>query len=322
MHVNHGPKVVQVSLTNRCQCSCVHCGVTKLNQKKEDELSLPELDVIFTDLRRSGTEVIDLFGGEPTLRQDIFEIIRLGKDRGLTVLMETNGYLLDELFVHKLKSSGLERVYISLDDYTAQCHDAHRNVKGLFRRVVDAMRFCRRYQLPIDVSVVPRDEDYFYHGHMNRFFDFVLSMGAQNVRILLPRFTGNMHFTDDSPFTDENEQDLVQYIHPRYLPRVYFHSPDTPHNDITRCSAKQFFCHITTTGDVLPCPYLPIRFGHIKQESVLSIFQRIQSSEVMKIGGMHCLARDIQFVKKYLVHITPDKGYLHVDAQGRILLPK
>ncbi len=315
------PRVVQVTLTNRCQCACRHCGVTKLKQNPKYEPTLQELDAIFTDLKKSGTKIIDLFGGEPTIRQDIFEIISLGRSHGFMVLIETNGFLLDEVFVRSLKSAGLNRIYISLDDYIARNHDANRGRKGLFTRVVKAIELCRQFSIPVDVSIVPPNEEYFYHGHMNRFCDFVLSRGADKVRILLPRFTGNMQFTDDSPFTDGNEQGLVRYIRPRYLERVYFHSPDTPDSDITRCSAKQFFCHITTTGDVLPCPYLPLKFGNIKQESISGIFARIQSSEVMKIGAMHCLARDIGFVKKYLVHLKPDQPYLDVDEQGRILLP-
>ncbi len=321
MVAGNQPKVVQVSLTNRCQCSCRHCGVTKLMQNPKYEPTLQELDGIFRDLRRSGTEIIDLFGGEPTLRRDIFEIIRLGRAHGLTVLIETNAFLLNETFVRNLKSAGLKRIYISLDDYRERNHDANRGCKGLFKRAVRAIALCRSFRIPVDVSIVPANEDYFYNGHMNGFCDFVLSLGANKVRILLPRFTGNMQLTHDSPFTDENEQDLVRYIHPRYLERVYFHSPDTPDNDITRCSAKQFFCHITATGDVLPCPYLPLKFGNIKEESISGIFARIQSSEVMKIGAMHCLARDIGFVKKYLVHLKPDVPYLDVDEKGRIVLP-
>ena len=83
-------KVVQLTLTNRCQCNCEHCGVFSLRDSIKGELSLQQLDLIFRDLKLAGCLVIDLFGGEPTLRRDLFEIIAHGKAQGFLMSLETN----------------------------------------------------------------------------------------------------------------------------------------------------------------------------------------------------------------------------------------
>ena len=75
-------KVVQLTVTNRCQCHCKHCGVAKLRKVMKEELPLERIEALFQDLRLAGVLVVDLFGGEPTLRHDLFHIIRLGKASG------------------------------------------------------------------------------------------------------------------------------------------------------------------------------------------------------------------------------------------------
>ncbi|MBD3315747.1 MAG: radical SAM protein [Chitinivibrionales bacterium] len=313
---NYIPGVVQISITARCQCNCRHCGVAHIKRHVRGEPTLAELDTLFADLQRSGTRVIDLFGGEPTLRADLFDILSLAKSYGFFTLVETNGWRLDERYICDIKAANLDQVYLSLDDYREEVHDTNRNLPGLFVKATHALALCRKHDLPVDVSFVPKDRDYFLN-HLNTFLDFVFTKGADHVRILLPRFIGNMNLTDTSPFSDGKEQELVDLISPKHLPRIYFHSNDTPIDDISVCSAKQYFCHIMTNGDVLPCPYLPLVFGNIKEESIAAIFRRIQESDIMRRGGTHCLARDISFIKEVLSAITPDKPFIRMDAAAR-----
>lgn len=308
----HIPGVVQISLTHRCQCSCRHCGVSFLKKRFPAEPSLSDLEAIFADLRRAGTEAVDLFGGEPTLRRDLAEVIALARSYGFMTLVETNGFRLDQDYVRELVSAGLDHIFISLDHFEADYHDRNRGLPGLFERAVRAIGLCRDHGLPVHVSFVPRDEAYFRDGDVNRFVSFVFEKGATHVRILLPRFTGNMQLLDSSPFADGRDQELVQYIDPQHYERIYFHSPDTPLGDVSVCSAKQYFCHIMANGNVLPCPYLPLVFGNIREESIATIFDRIQNSEIMRRSGPHCLARNLAFVRDFLSAVTPDEPYIRM----------
>src|SRR5512143_2450510 len=112
-------KVVQLTLTNRCQCNCKHCGVSKLREAIKGELSLEHIDLLFQDFRLAGCLVVDLFGGEPTLRHDLFDIIARGKSYGFFVSLETNGYVIDQAYMKRLAATGLDQIYLSLDDYRA-----------------------------------------------------------------------------------------------------------------------------------------------------------------------------------------------------------
>ncbi|TFG93237.1 MAG: radical SAM protein, partial [Syntrophobacterales bacterium] len=99
-------KIVQLTLTNRCQCHCEHCGVSKLRQAIKGELTLPQIDSLFRDFKMAGCLLVDLFGGEPTLRSDLFEIIKLGKSYGFMISLETNGYVIDRAYMERLSATG------------------------------------------------------------------------------------------------------------------------------------------------------------------------------------------------------------------------
>jgi MoaA/NifB/PqqE/SkfB family radical SAM enzyme len=84
----------------------------------------------------------------------------------------------------------------------------------------------------------------------------------------------------------------------------------------TYCPAKSIFCHITTAGRVLPCPYLPMAFGDIKKESLLSIFSRIQGHPCMKEKGSYCPTRDLGFIRKRLAGVSAKTPYIEAVAEN------
>src|SRR4030042_1563557 len=146
-------KVVQLTLTNRCQCNCEHCGVSKLRETIKGELTVKQIDSLFRDFKLAGCLLVDLFGGEPTLRQDLFEIISRGKSYGFMVSLETNGYVIDRAYMEGLCASGLDQIYLSLDDYRAEYHDRTRRKRGCFERAVRALELGAKPDILMNVSI-------------------------------------------------------------------------------------------------------------------------------------------------------------------------
>ena len=314
------PKVVQVSITDRCQCSCVHCGVSFLRgADRRPDPSFKELRDIFLDLKTFKCEFVDLFGGEPTLRKDLCEIVALGKSFGFTMLIETNGLLLDRPYLVKLKKAGLDLIYLSLDDYRAGKHDANRGRPGVFKAAVKAMNICRDLGLAVHVSMVPRSREYFADGSMNRFVRFCLDNGARKIRILFPSCVGMWSCRKAGELSEKEEREVFSYVRKAYHKYIYVEDMDNKVlGEETACPAKSIFCHITTGGLVLPCPYLPMAFGNIKKEPLLSIFSRIQGHPNMKEQGVYCPTRDPAFLKKHLGGLGPCRPCVPVTAENRI----
>lgn len=107
------PLYVHYGITHACNLRCRMCSVVQGNESG-DGLSLPEIDRIFTFLRKSGVVYVSIGGGEPFLRSDLEEVIALLIRKGFWVRLLTNGFAVTEGRVRKLFAAGLREVSVSL----------------------------------------------------------------------------------------------------------------------------------------------------------------------------------------------------------------
>jgi len=114
------PLVAALKLTMRCNLNCRHCPWT---QDQTQDLSTPAWMQIMKDLSRQGVLHVVLEGGEPTLRDDLQELIVCGKQLGMRVTIATNG-------TKSLHRYTPDRFLISVDGLEKQ-HDALRG-QGAF----------------------------------------------------------------------------------------------------------------------------------------------------------------------------------------------
>ncbi|NIP22765.1 MAG: radical SAM protein [Phycisphaerae bacterium] len=109
---------LRISVTDRCNHSCVYCmpGIPFMHKSHEDILSYEQIESVAKVAAKMGIRKIRLTGGEPLVRKDIEQLVaKLAAIEGIDeVCMTTNGSLLAEMAM-KLKRSGLGRVNISID---------------------------------------------------------------------------------------------------------------------------------------------------------------------------------------------------------------
>ncbi len=133
---------LRVSVTDRCDLRCRYCMPDGDVQwlKREDLLSFEEIVEVARAAVGLGIHKIRLTGGEPLLRRDIIELVRLlGQIEGLDDLsMTTNGVRLDQ-YADPLVAAGLHRVNISIDAVGAQSY-REKTRKGDVTRVLAGIR--------------------------------------------------------------------------------------------------------------------------------------------------------------------------------------
>lgn len=115
-------KYLRLSLTEKCNFRCQYCLPEGFIQRNSaDYLRSEEILNLAWAFRELGIEKIRLTGGEPTLREDVCEIVaNLKREVGLPrVMLTTNGYRLHSL-ARKLRDSGLDGVNVSLDSLSPQ----------------------------------------------------------------------------------------------------------------------------------------------------------------------------------------------------------
>jgi len=148
-HLRH-PTLVEIELTERCNLRCPVCFMAA---ESAQAAALPgpgpeKLEAIYRSImEQTGPHTsIQLTGGEPTIRNDLPEIVRLGRRIGFTSIeLNTNGVQIaqDPEYVKELARAGISGVFLQFDGVTP---GVHRIIRGadLFDTKLRAIENCRR----------------------------------------------------------------------------------------------------------------------------------------------------------------------------------
>ncbi|MDF2522698.1 MAG: putative heme d1 biosynthesis radical protein NirJ1 [Clostridiales bacterium] len=136
----YGPVVVW-NCTRSCNLKCVHCYSESESRKYEGELTTKDAKAFIDDLGRFKVPVILFSGGEPLLREDLFEIVEHACRYNIRCTISTNGTLISKNIAKKFKKTGIGYVGISLDGIGSR-HDEFRRVKGSFNQSLEGIRNC------------------------------------------------------------------------------------------------------------------------------------------------------------------------------------
>ena len=144
-----GPVVIW-NLIRRCNLTCKHCYSISADKDFAGELNTAEDYGVMDDLRSFGVPVLILSGGEPLLRDDIYDIARRAKEKGFYVGLSTNGTLIDESNIERIAAIGFDYVGISLDGIR-ETHDTFRRKVGAFDASLHGVKLCRDAGIKIGV---------------------------------------------------------------------------------------------------------------------------------------------------------------------------
>ncbi len=125
-------------ITYNCQLKCPHCCVGSYENEPNRELSTDEIKDVLDQSAKAF--VVNFFGGEPTMRPDIMELIKYASERAVYVFCDTNGLKITRDYAKQLKEHGLEMLYVSIDSPIPEKHDELRGVKGTFEKAVQGIK--------------------------------------------------------------------------------------------------------------------------------------------------------------------------------------
>lgn len=131
--------VVVWNCTQTCNLRCVHCYAHSENKKYEGEMNTEEAKAMIDDLAAFGAPVLLFSGGEPCIRPDLVELMHYAKDKGMRVVISTNGTLITPELAKKFAEVGLSYVGVSLDGGRAT-HDHFRGMEGAFDNAIRGIR--------------------------------------------------------------------------------------------------------------------------------------------------------------------------------------
>ena len=149
------PYTISWNLTQRCNQRCAHCYLSAFpGASAAGELSTAECFRVMDEIAEVNPDVLlILTGGEPLLRPDLFDLGRYAAEKGFTVVLGTNGFLLKHKQARAMRESGIQGASISLDSTDPARHDAFRRMPGAWRGAVQATEALRAEDLPFSLHM-------------------------------------------------------------------------------------------------------------------------------------------------------------------------
>jgi len=280
---NGAPRIISWNITLRCPLKCAHCYVDAGECEAEQTLSTEEALDVIDQIRACGKPVVVLSGGEPLLRNDIYDIAAYGTSRGLRMVMGTSGFLIDREAASRLREAGIRAVAVSLDSGDRKVHDAFRGVSGVWDRAVQAVRHCRDEGIGVQINMSVM------HPGMKEIEGVIrrgTSLGVRDYQLFFPVPTGRAWGMD--PMGPREYEDLIRQvltrfrdddlqIRPTCAPQFRRIAKDLGISNPAwgrGCIAGISYCRIYANGDITPCPYLPVKAGNIRSTPFSEIWER------------------------------------------------
>ncbi len=279
---------VQWHLTESCNLSCRHCYQ---GERSSEELPLSEIargvnEV--SDMIRDWSEAygvafsssMNITGGEPLLRKDLFEILGEIKGRGFKVYLLTNGTLISRDRARKLAALGLDGVQVSVEG-PEHVHDAIRG-KGSFAASTDGIERLVDAGLPVTLNVTLSTMN---ASSMKKIIAFGSHSGACRIGFsrLVPAGKGRSLLS--RMLTREQARDLYEELFALELKGIEIVTGDPVASQmrtktkvdagnvaVSGCSAGVAGLTILPNGNVTPCRRLPLALGNITKDSLREIW--------------------------------------------------
>ena len=202
--------------TLRCNLNCLHCGSDCRKSGMPDDMPFKDFAKVLDEVaeeKEPSKIMIVTTGGEPLLRKDIVECGREITKRGYIWGMVSNGMLLNKEKLDELIEAGLKSIAISLDGFEDD-HDWMRGSLQSFHNAVNAIKCLKETSLTWDVITCVNQRNFI---SIDRFRDFLMSIGVRRWRIFTVFPAGRAKSNQDLQLTSIQFKSLMEYIKQKRL---------------------------------------------------------------------------------------------------------
>ncbi|GHV54829.1 radical SAM/SPASM domain-containing protein [Synergistales bacterium] len=216
------PVGLQFELTADCNLRCRHCYNRSGDADKKTLMNVDKwVDFSKYIAAHGGVFQCILSGGEPLLLGDgIFKIMDVLHDDGTGFVLITNGYLVDEKIVERLRKYRFFWVQVSIDGSDNNFHDEFRAKAGSWEKAVRAAVMISSAGLPLTIasSVTPQNID-----KIEDMADLAYSLGASTIILGEVMVSGRSYKNKDTLLSQEESvkmKQIIKKLEMRYFERM------------------------------------------------------------------------------------------------------
>lgn len=297
--------LIQLQYNYACNFKCKHCAIERFKQAAGNTLTIAEVKSIADQADKIGLASICISGGEPLIFPDLLDVINaIGQER-FVISIDTNGYLLTEEKVQWLVAHGVDRIHLSIDGLESN-HSIFRGNDKSWGKCIEALYYCRLYGLGVIINIVAT-KSIVKSGELEKQLKFITPY-ERHASIIFAKAVGSFEDSKDE-ILDSADIEYIQSLEQRYNISTHL-SPNCGHTFGCLCFKRHL--SITAYGDVLPCPWIPITMGNIREEKLEDIIKRGLAIKWFGYGEVFsCQSgnRDTFFYKNIIPQIEKLKDY-------------
>ncbi|MEB3051973.1 mycofactocin radical SAM maturase [Mycolicibacter sp. MYC123] len=258
-HGLDAPICLTWELTYACNLACVHC-LSASGRRDPRELSTRQCKDIIDELERMQVFYVNIGGGEPTVRDDFWELVDYATAHHVGVKFSTNGLRITPEVATKLAASDYVDVQISLDGATAEVNDPIRG-KGSYDMAIRALENLAAAGFKdAKISVVATRHNI---NQLDDFAELAKRYGA-TLRITRLRPSGRgVDVWDELHPTAAQQKQLYNWLVAKgegvLTGDSFFHLAPLGESGalagLNMCGAGRVVCLIDPVGDVYACPF-------------------------------------------------------------------
>lgn len=256
-------KILLIEVTQKCNANCDQCG-SRCDGSGEDLLTKEDIIRVLEDIKEHlGIDtMINITGGEPLMRRDLFDIMaevsKLGFDWG----MVTNGTLITDQVIKNMKESGMKTITISLDGME-RTHETLRHLPGSFRRIIKNIIKLKREQFLdyLQVTFTANSRNVY---EIEELYALLNRIGIDSIRTSFIDPIGRAEDKPELLLDKEQMQWLMRFANEKNksggIPVIW----GCPHYLGGQLEGRNFYCFsgrniasILYNGDIFVCPNVP-----------------------------------------------------------------
>lgn len=288
------PRTFQIDITPRCNSKCLYCLSSDLMSHSEEMTTNQIIDAIKKayDLEMYS---LTISGGEPFLRDDLFEILDFVNKYGVTTWIFSNGMLITEDIAKKLGSYKNVNIQISLDSSKSNNHDFQRGGKGFFKKTEAGIKNLIKYGKTPTIATILTPYNF---DDLEDTTEYLYKLGINSIRVgTVWVNTGKAKENRERLYLDFEKTKLIgnrllklidkykNKINFSASPKMFNYSknPELVSGLILGCDAGIENLYVASNGDVYPCYALAFpdfKAGNIKEDDISELWNK---SDVFKI---------------------------------------
>ncbi len=278
-------------MTSACNLRCIHCHASG-GKPAPDELTTEEAKRLFDQLAEvSEFRMVAFTGGEPLVRDDLFELLAYTQALGFTSTLATNATLIDDAVARDLRRYGVAIGAVSLDGFDAETHDYVRGQPGAFEAALRGIRALGRAGIPLHINITAME---YNMDQLEPLMALVDELGAAILIMYQLVPVGRGQGIEDAALDLGANERLIRFMaHAQSVIRAVMEPVAGPQywpfllkragiksGPLLRlaetvfhgCSAGRGFVYIKPNGEVWPCPFIEVSCGNVRETPFSTIW--------------------------------------------------